>query len=148
MFFAFAVLLIALATREAYGESQLNTEFILGSGNQVMFENINKEYNTHLKWDDDLAAKAMVEAVRPHYRLLWNTGDYFTIRNDKLFTKRYVGPLEEKVRLVLLNPFKKYADKLRQLPEGTTYGCNGFFDTDTMPNDNYLYVAGVYNIPN
>nr|CDJ85219.1 p15 [Haemonchus contortus] len=73
MLFAFTVLLIALATREAYG-----------SGNQVMFENINKEYNANLKWDDDLAAKAMVEAVPPHYRLLWNAGNYFTIRNDKL----------------------------------------------------------------
>nr|CDJ84539.1 15 kDa excretory/secretory protein [Haemonchus contortus] len=85
MFFAFAVLLIALATSEAYG-----------SGNQVMFENINKEYNTHLKWDDDLAAKAMVEAVRPHYRLLWNTGDYFTIRNDKLFFAGLFPPRFEK----------------------------------------------------
>nr|CDJ84625.1 p15 [Haemonchus contortus] len=102
---------------------------------------------THLKWDDDLAAKAMVEAVKPHYRLLWNVGDYFTIRNDKLVTKRYVGPLAEKVRLVLLNPFKKYADKLRQLPEGTAYGCNGFFDTETMPNDDFLYVACVYKTP-
>ncbi|VDO48637.1 unnamed protein product [Haemonchus placei] len=113
-----------------------------------MFEDINKEYNPHLKWDDDLAAKAMVEAVPPHYRLLWNAGDYLTIRNDKMFTKKYVGPLEEKVRLILLNPFKKNADKLRQLPEGTTYGCNGFFDTETMPNDDFLYVACVYKTNN
>ncbi|VDO75782.1 unnamed protein product [Haemonchus placei] len=130
MLLAFAVPIITLATHEAYG-----------SGMESLFEDINKEYNTHLKWDDDLAAKAMVEAVRPQYRLLWNVG-------PRLFTKRYVGPLAEKVRLALLNPFKKYVDKLRQLPEGTAYGCNGFFDTETMPNDDFLYVACVYKTPN
>ncbi|XGW06601.1 hypothetical protein V3C99_016710 [Haemonchus contortus] len=86
----------------------------------------------------------MVEAVRPNSRLLPISGDYFKIRNEKMFTKRYVGPLEDKVRLILLNPFKKHAEKLRQLPEGTIYGCNGFFDTETMLKDDWLYVACIY----
>ncbi|VDO79942.1 unnamed protein product [Haemonchus placei] len=59
-----------------------------------------------VKWDDALAAKAMVEAVEPD-----NHGDFFETRNSMLPTKRYMGPPEEKVCLILLNSFKKYADK-------------------------------------
>ncbi|VDO68896.1 unnamed protein product [Haemonchus placei] len=95
--------------------------------------------NGTLKWDDALAAKAIVEAIRPE-----SHGDYFMIRNEKAPPKEVYRTAGRGSTLDSVKPFERNADELRQPPEGTIYECNGIFDFKTMPRENLLYVACLY----
>nr|CDJ91363.1 15 kDa excretory/secretory protein [Haemonchus contortus] len=133
MFLVLTLLIITLANCEARDNK-------LPSDLKSTFEEINEKYNTHMKWDTDLADKAAEAALTPYYE-----GAYLKIRGQKEFSKKDESTLADRLHLVLKNPFQRMGNRVRHLPEGTTYGCSGIYDTEGRSD--LMYVACLYNKP-
>ncbi|VDO30515.1 unnamed protein product [Haemonchus placei] len=100
MFLVLALLIITLANCEARDHK-------LPSDLKSTFEEINEEYNTHMKWDADLADKAAKEALTPYHE-----GAYLKIRGQKEFSKKDESTLADRLHLILKNPFKRMGNRV------------------------------------
>ncbi|PIO77834.1 hypothetical protein TELCIR_00013 [Teladorsagia circumcincta] len=85
---------------------------------------LSSRMSTPREWSEDLASEALLESKSRS-----TESPYLVLREKRLFQKSDPRSLDEKVLITLRSCFSREGYKVRRLPNGTQYGCDGIFNT-------------------